>query len=361
VFALKSRISSGFLNSLEIEPLEQQQMPRLAAFLAQAFGPDTPPGFVDSSFMKWKFFEPYPGWEQRRSYVVQQKQTIVAHASLWPTIFLCSGTELRCGHILDWAGSPSAPGAGITIYRHLLEMTESAFVVGGSEQAKRLLPRIGFQTQGVQRTYVRVVRPWKQFRSRPFSSPIRDLGRLARNTFWSLGAIPSLDDWSAQPSHQADSTLDFLVSSWKPVSYCVGKRSAALVNYLLGCPLARNVLYNLTCSGKRVGYFILNTLGGQCRIVDMFIGSEERETWQKAYSVALRTAAAMPHVCEVAAVASAHWLCDALESLGLHRRQEKLIFIYDPRRRTVGVPPFLIQMVDSDAFYMHSPSFPYFT
>jgi hypothetical protein len=344
-----------------IRPLGEPQLPQVSRLLSNVFGPGMLPAFVDSLFLQWKFFEPFPEWDTHRSYIIEQDDDIVAHACLWPSVFQCASAEVRCSHILDWAARPSAKGSGVTIYRHLMGLTEASFVVGGSDQAQRLLPRLGFKLQGTQRLYARVVRPWAQFRSRQISSPLREVGRLLRNAVWSLGAKSPPAEWSAQPASTAGEELDRLTCRWRPQSYCSGKRSAALVNYLLRCPIAKADFYVIYRAGVSAGYFILNRVGGQCRIVDVFIGSEDREAWRSAYALIVQTAAAIEGVCEVAATASLPWLGEVLQSVGFRLRQEKPIFLYDPEKRFAGLPPLLIQMVDSDAFFLHDPSYPYLT
>ena len=353
---MNTRISPA--SSLQITPLEERRLFEVLQFLAGVFGPDTPAELLDARAAHWKYFEPYPGWEGARSYVVDQADAIVAHASLWPTVFTCSIDAVRCGHILDWAGSRSAPGAGTAIYQHLMGLGDAAFVVGGSDQAKRLLPRMGFRLYGQQAFYARVVRPWKQFQSRPRSSLARELARLARNTIWSIGNVRWPQGWTVTPPAKAPDDID---STWQPQSFCRGRRSSALVNYLLGCPVAVNQLHQIRHNGRNMGYFMLNSFGGQCRIVDLFLESEDRQAWQAAYQVAFLTAARIPGTCEVSAVASLPWLGSILAGLGFKLRQEKPIFLHDPKKRCAGLPPFLIQMVDSDAFFLHSPFYPFLT
>src|ERR1700722_2995523 len=355
------RASSEAHPAVSIQPLSERQLPQVSRFLTNAFGAGMLPAFVDPAFLEWKFFEPYPGWDAHRGYLIQQDDEIVAHACLWPSVFHCSSGEFQSSHILDWAASPSAAGCGITIYQHLLGLTEAAFVVGGSDQAKRLLPRLGFRAQGVQRFYAKVVRPWNQFRSRSISFSLREAARLARNTLWSLGASSTPEGWQAQPTGEAGEALDRLTSSWKPESYCAGKRSAAWLKHILRCPIGKIKLYNICRHEQIAGYFILNTLGGQCRIIDLFLDQESADTWRLAYILALQSAIEIPTVCEVVATASLPWTGEVLEGLGFRLRQEKPIFIYDPGQKLEGLPPLNVQMVDSDAFFLHDPSYPYLT
>jgi hypothetical protein len=344
-----------------IQRLEERHVPQLRHLLAQTFGVDVPSGFYESPFLRWKFFDPFPGWNASRSYVLCQEDNVMAHASLWPTVFQCNWAEVRCPHILDWAASPAAKGSGVAIYRYLMDLGDSAFVVGGSDHARRLLPRIGFKRYGTQQLYAKVIRPWTQFRSQPFSSPIRDLARLVRNIGWSVGGQRLTAGWSIKCISAPDQTIDELLSSWKPHSYCSGRRSAAFINYILGCPIANNRFFLIHRDGRPAGYFILNLVGRQSRIIDVFLDCEERAAWQAAYALAVQQASGLRGVCEIVGVASLPWLSELFTRAGFRLRQEKPIFLYDPRNQYGSLPPLLIQMVDSDAFFLYSPSYPYFT
>ena len=93
----------------------------------------------------------------------------------------------------------------------------------------------------------------------------------------------------------------------------------------------------------------------------MFLASEDSGLWRSAYGVALATASAIPGACEVVAVATGPWLGESLASLGFHMRGENPVFVYDRAQRFARLPSPLIQMVDSDAFLMYDPSYPYLT
>ncbi len=49
--------------------------------------------------------------------------------------------------IIDWAASKTAPGAGVAIYQHVLKLTDGLIGVGGSDDAQRVLPRMGFKAR----------------------------------------------------------------------------------------------------------------------------------------------------------------------------------------------------------------------
>lgn len=349
------------VSSMRIQPLEERFLPAVRDLLERTFGPDVTPGWYESAFLRWKFFDQFPGWAGDRSYVVLQADKVVAHACLWPTVFCSQAVEVRCSHILDWAANPAAKGSGVAVYKELMALSGAAFVVGGSDQAQRLLPRMGFRLYGTQRVYAKVIRPWRQFRSRAITSPLRDGARLARNIYWSWGTMPLPGGWDAQLADRPGGDVDRLTSDWKPSSFGSGKRSSALIEYFLKCPVANNRFYNIKHNGTAVGYFILNLLGGHCRIVDIFLNTEETDSWRAACALAVKEACSYPEVCEVAAYASVPWLAQVLEHCGFRQRRGKPIFLFDPSNQCSAMPPLLVQMVDSDAFFLQNPSDPYFT
>jgi hypothetical protein len=343
--------------SLEITPARRQDLAEIARQMEVAFGADLPAQFLRQSFLEWKFFVPRSDWDGPRSYVVRHGERIVSHACVWPTVFEYSGGCVGASHLIDWLADPSAPGAGIAVYQHLRRLTGVLLAIGGSPQARRLLPKIGFAPYGTLETYARVIRPWNQFACRPRGALWRELARLGRNTAWSLGKLPKPDGgWSVQPATRA-----YEFPPAPPRTYGIGRRSADHINYLLGCPAAACRYYVLVKSGVPRGYFVLNPVGGQCRIVDVRVHSEERCDWQSAYRCAARAAAELASTCEVTVASALPWVAEILRRDGFRQRGEKPVVLYDPAGRLRGAPPLHLQMVDSDAFFLYSPSYPFVT
>jgi hypothetical protein len=346
----------------EIIPAAPARQAEIARFLSGIFGPDVPAGFWDPHFLAWKFFDPHPAWEGARSYIVEQEGAIVAHACVWPIPFRSDNTRLACTHLIDWAATPAAPGAGIAVYRKLMQMSGAVLAIGGSDQARRVLPKIGFKPLGSVSRYARVIRPWRRYRTRPRGSFAREVVRLGRNTLWSLApksAAPR--EWSCRPIPRAGAELDVLLKKPVPDSFTSGDRSAAALNYLLDCPLAPSRLFVIEHSTAVRGYFLLNTIAGQCRIIDLFVDSASPADWQAACRLAVRQAAAEPETCELVTFSSLPWISSILESEGFHKRDERPTMLFDPAGTFSAAPQLHLQMADSDACFLSSPSFPYLT
>jgi hypothetical protein len=287
---------------------------------------------------------------------------IAAHACVWPIAFrLPAGTVNSC-HLLDWAAAPAVVGAGVTLYQELMRRAGFVIAIGGSDQAKRVLPKLGFRPYAQLEYYARVVRPWRQYRTRPRPSVLRELLRFGRNLAWSLQpSSPPDESWSAEPATSAGAWLDELVSQWQPAKVSWGFRSAELVNYVLLCPAARCRVFSIRRAGVPRGYFVLNQIGGQVRIVDLLVSSESQADWRNACQLAFRIASAASGCCEVVFAVSLPWLAAILRECGFHQRHVRPVLVYDRDQVLAGAPPLHLQMVDSDAFFLPGPSYPFLT
>jgi hypothetical protein len=357
--ALRQQNSAEQMETVALDPSELEL---IAAFLTPLFAPGLPAELLSRSLLEWKLFAPRPDWRQPRSYVVRRHGEIVAHAAVWPSEFHLPAGTLRCGHLVDWAASASSAGSGVTLYQHLMRLPQVVFAIGGSAQARRLLPRIGFTPYGKVQSFARVVRPWKQFTSRPGSAGWRAVARLGRNTAWSIRALPAAGKgWYASPFPSAEPLANVLADPAGLQRFLPGRRTPAVVDYLLACPVAKYSLCAISGPNGAAGYFLLNRIGGQCRIIDMQLNTDEPEHWRMAYRLASCTAVEQPAVCEIVAATALEWLSAILEEDGYVLRQDTPVHLFDPAKHLAGTPPLHFQMVDWDAFYRYDPSFPYLT
>ncbi len=338
-----------------------EQQNAVAQLLKSVFGPETSPRLLSSEVLQWKFFSPRPGSTGSRSYVLEEDGEIQAHLCELPISFLSPYGEIRSCTFVDWAARPEAKGAGVQIFQYLMEQHETVLTIGGTVQARRLFPKLDFRHYGTLDTFARVVRPWRQHCTRPHRTGWRDLARLARNTFWSIPP-PTLaeHEWMATPISDIDHLPEkaFRVAASK---FCLGIRSASWLQYLLNCPVMNCSLFVLAKASLPRGYFLLNQVGGQCRIVDLAIDSESPPDWEAAYLVAVSVAAKRKTTCEISAVSSLPWLSEALRTIGFRLRGQTAVMLHDPGRRLAGAPPLHLRMTDNDACFLYSESYPYLT
>ena len=346
---------------LQIEqtlPLEQGA---LAQFLLSIFdaNPDAP--FVDPELMRWKYFEPCADWNGSRSIVLKQRGQIVAHGGIFPVAFLTQEKEVAGIHLIDWAASPSVPGAGVLLLRKVSSLTDVLLVIGGSIETRQVLPKIGFQLRADLQVYARVIRPWAQLRACAFKgwkAPFR----LVRNVLWSLAPTPSLPkEWSAAQIPQFDESVLPILRSRATREFTPCKRTVGMLNYMLGCPGAVFSAFLLLKAKELRGYFILSSVGRQCRVADILVNSNVPADWRAAFAIATRTAAGNPETCEVEAVSSIPLVSDAISHNGFHLRERCPIFLYDPKGLLADAPRVHINLLDGEGSYLNDPAHPFLT
>src|SRR5947209_6958375 len=118
-------MTSQFMAS---QPSEQ---PAIAEFLRTTFHASADLSSFRQDVLHWKYFSDHPDWPGTRSYVVKKDGRIVAHGGVWPLTFATAGAELNVIHLVDWAASPSAAGAGVGLLRKLASMTDVLLTIGG--------------------------------------------------------------------------------------------------------------------------------------------------------------------------------------------------------------------------------------
>jgi hypothetical protein len=344
--------------TLELHRTELPELDAVANLLLSAF--NAPPGaaFADLELLRWKYFEPGPQWQGSRSYVMRKDDLIHAHCAVWPLNLHFAGKEISCLCYIDWANRSDLPGAGFMLKKKLMKLSDTSIVVGGSAETREIVPRLGFVHVSEVESFGRVVRPWKQYRSRPAEAVLKGAARFARNASWSFFARSvAPKNWSAERIESFSSPLNDDVDTEHPTTW----RDAGYLNFWLRCPASTVSAYEMRKDGNGIGYFLLSLVGGQARIADIRINSRESEDWQAAYGLAANTAAEHPETCEILAVASTKIASESLKADGFRYRGGSPLFLYDPEKKLAGCPPLFWNMIDGDAAYLHDPAFPYVT
>jgi hypothetical protein len=344
-----------------------EDLPELTEFLLGVFHASSDAPFVQPEMMRWKYFTPRPDWSGSRSYVMRSEGRIFAHGCVSPVAFrpraaAAGAPGLVTGmRVIDWAGGRQVAAAGVRIMRELAGFTDTVLAIGGSPDAVRVFPKMGFQHCGNVEVFARVVRPWRQFRSDPYPRGWKAPLRLARSTLFSLTPLPGAPaGWTCQALTAFDPSICAALE-FQAASFTTTARSPALLNYMLGCPGAAFSGFLLR-QGERVrGYFLLSHVAGQTRIAEVRVDSEGVEDWHAAFALATRQAAADPATCEIVAVASIRQAIESLRRNGYRFRRHDPIFLLDPRRRLAGVPDLNLDLLVGDESYLHVPSYPFET
>jgi hypothetical protein len=343
---------------LEFHSTEVTDLEDLRTALTKGFGAPPDSSFVDPALLNWKYFERGPDWDGSRSYVLLKDGIIKAHCGVWPMNLEFGDKQISCNSYVDWVSERDTPGAGLILKKKLMAMTEVGIVVGGTEDTRAVVPRIGFKHVSDVTTFARVIRPLQQYIKRPPEQIFKGVARLVRNTSWSvLSRTQSSDQWTAQ---QVDSFGDW-VGQVNESEFPMPRRTASYLNFWLRCPAARVRGFSIHLSGERRGYFLLSQVANQTRIADLRVFSNNVTDWSAAYGLAVSTAAQDKNTSEILAIASTAVAEKSLRNNGFRDRGRDPLFVYDPKGRLAGAKPMFVNLIDGDGAYLFDPAYPFVT
>jgi hypothetical protein len=333
-----------------IRPAERKDIPALAKFLARVYKFAPSDHHADPQFLEWKYLRPGHDRARSRSYLLEKEGGIVAHCGICPVTFhLPGGTTVNSATMMDWAADPSSPGVGIRLFRNLMEMTATSFVIGGAPATRLIVPRIGFRPAGEASIYAAWLRPWREFRTRPFSGrsalrllhgfshPLRNRHRA--DTGWELTAISLFDE----------SILPLLSTTKRNWTFC--QRTLADLNHLLQCPHLKMQGFLLKRQGQLVGSFVIGKAGWEARLLDLVLDSDRIEDWSLACAAVTEAARLDPQICRIRIQATFPVLRDALGQNGYWLQYNEPIMIHDPTKVLDRAFPVSFQLFDGDSGY----------
>jgi hypothetical protein len=299
--------------------------------------------------LDWKCCAPHPFWEGGRGYALRYKGELAAFGCLVPCRFLTGAATVTSCCVIDWAATKTVPGAGVMLYREIQQLTGAMINIGGTEDARAVLPRMGFRAAQQVDIYTRVLRPWQHFHQTPtrdWKSPLRlardyrELARPARTTSLTLRRLDRFDH-----SHAA------LMPDPAVTGAVVCARTPELLNYCLACPAAKMEAWLFERDRAPIGYCLLSRVGRQCRIADLWIRSSDQRAWSEAYAAATTAARSAPQTTEVQVAASLPRQTAAVRQAGYRLTNLEPLFVLDPRAALAGRTDLAISLLENDAWY----------
>jgi hypothetical protein len=348
-------MNSGF----ELRGAVRADRDEVAAFLGEIFKFPADTFFIRPEVLDWKYFQPRSDWVTPRSWIVKSDGRVVAHMGAVPFRIPSSRGIVDGLHPIDWAAAPDFAGVGALLFRNLTRRFPVMLALGGTSDAQKVTPSMGFSPIGQADVYARSVRPWNQLRGNPWPSA-RGFARVLRRTVQSFAFGAPHHGWSA------DAVETFSEADLEATAGIPGDRvaflepTAATLNMALACPGGNCRGFTLSSRGKRAGYLILSRPDGQVRVTDLRIRSQEPQDWAAAYSVALSLAREDSGCNEMMSFGSTDLVRGALAANGFLRVGSRVIRLFDRGKILKDLPPLQLQSITTDAFFLTSPSRPYY-
>ncbi len=333
-----------------IRTTERKDLPALAQFLVRVYKFDPADHHADPKLLEWKYLDGMPGREGNRSYLLEKDGQIVAHCGACPVTFhLPDGTTVKSLTMMDWAADASVPGAGVSLFRKLMGVAPTSFVIGGAPATRQILPRIGFRSSGEALTFSAWLRPWREFQTRSRSP--RSAQRLLHGfTHPARNRRQASIGWDFAPVSQFDDSLLPVLNNTK-LRWTFCRRTLADLNHLMKCPHLEMRGFLLKRQGQLMGYFIIGRAAWEARLFDLVVNSEDAKDWNLACAMVTQAAQLDPEICRIRALASFPMSMRALEWNGYWCQYKEPIVIYDPANALGHAFPIGFQLLDGDSGY----------
>jgi hypothetical protein len=303
--------------------------------------------------LRWRYWLPRADWPEPRSYILTQGSTPIAHGAVVPGAWLSGSRRLRVVHAIDWVAQRGAVGAGAMLMKYIGQRADALLAVGGSAETRRLLPNLGFRAAGAVHGYVRTLHPLRLLKDAG-GHPLRRLYRAARAAARVLGAprAPPADWVSRRLTAATLHELSAVLPASRP-GLAVGERSVALFAYALECPILPLAVHLVERAGRARGYFLLTSAPGQVRIGDCWLDSDDVGDWSAMLALAVAEATADPQAAEIVGWANDTLTARALEACGFRGMGATGMLLRPTGETALPEEPLRVQMIDSDAAYLH--------
>jgi len=341
--------NSGVMQRL-VRPSTAEDLPSiLELFVSSGLRPNIAPPELE-----WKYWQPRGDWPGPRSLVLADGEELLAHGALIPGRCAWSTHRIGIVHVIDWAARASAVGAGVALMRHIGRATPALLAIGGSAQTQQILPFIGFRDLGCITGYVRTLHPLRLLRAAAVPTA-RRLPRVARSIVWKLAApARGSAGWQTRALERGEVEAVAAVLPAPVRGMAIIERSVELFRYMLSCPVVPLRLFAVEKSDRTRGYFLLAAAPGQVRIADCWMDSDDPADWRAMILCAVERAKQDPQAAEVVIWANDPLLAGTLIECGFHARHQ--IGMRLRARDAAASPPLplRVQMLDSDAAFLHA-------
>jgi hypothetical protein len=283
--------------------------------------------------------------------VLARGDALLAHGAVIPGLCQWNGGQLHTAHVIDWVARPGAIGAGGTLMKQLSRLADAMLTIGGSDDTRAILPRIGFRSAGTATSLVRSLRPLRRaFMPQPVTWRLP--ARLARAFYWFATAPRhNATGWTCS-AVDADGVGTVEIPECRDLDRAaVMIRTVSDLRHASDCPTAHTRAYTVAGpTGQPTGFFVLARVRGQARLADIALNSDDDHHWQALIQLAIDRACEDATATEIAVLSSDPSVVRHLQRNGFHVRGSQPILLMTPAVRAPPKDPIVVSMLDNDAY-----------
>ncbi|MDR3619546.1 MAG: acetyltransferase [Paludisphaera borealis] len=347
----------------DIRPLQSDDLDALSRFLTSGFNAAADADFAAPEVLRWKYLESMGDSQEPepRSYIAcDESGAIVGHLGICPTAFTSSAIEggrVPALHMIDWLGSPTRRGVGVSLMRKVNEIASVQFGLGGSRAGRDVAERSGYELLQPIWVYQRMLRPARWARLSGLGSP-RQAARIARDLakHYLNRPAPIRSQLELVPASTFGAEVADIAS--RAAKHAVlTERTPERLNYFLRFPRqAMSGFIFRDPSGRTRGFALLNMLPQPRtqivvgKVVDCLLDDADPDL-RHAASLLLSRELTRQGADVAEAYTGAPWTTEGLRRAGYVARHPLDFHLRDPKRLIPRDRPFHFTPIEGDYAY----------
>jgi hypothetical protein len=339
-----------------VRPMERTDQDAVCRLLTRTFGGhrharDWRP------VLEWLYFS-HPGHGDPRAFVVAEGESVVGHIGTIRSELRQGSTTVTVVQPVNWVADPGRKIGlqSLELMRRAIATGDIAFTIGGSDDTRRIVPKLGFNNQLSIDRYIKVFRPLAFLRNS------RSAGQLARNggklgVFLAKTAFRHAFPWRRPPRrctpYQVSDAGARMLAEQPPAL-----RNALNPEFLAwyrDCPAGRvHALRCLSGDGATVGsaMVIVKTCNGErCATLLNVEPCVDDESGWNGLLESVDTFLKDQRVTHVNAIATYRPWRRALEHHGYCRLTKLPLWVYDRSKRLADVAEWHLTAMEGDLGY----------
>jgi hypothetical protein len=339
----------------EITNFAPEEVAEVSRFLIENFGAPENAAFAAPDVLRWKYFDRRAHLDVPRGFVARQEGRLVCFGGICTSSFHVGGDkdfEVSTMHGIDWISLKEQANIGALVMMRGLRQTETAYALGGTSDAQRMVEAAGYRLVTTVPVFRRVLRPSHQLRA-PGSWGLRvvrsarDAVQLAVSRNYNLCNIILKNVCSFGME------VDALLEEAEP-GMVFTRRRPDVLNHYLRYPRPALSGWLLEQEGRAIGFALLGVVPrGKVRvgkIVECFLPGSDPVLWRTAI-VALTEELKKQGADFALACGSNDWTAAALEAAGYRALHRLGLWLRDRKKRIPHAGSWHVTFLEADYAY----------
>jgi hypothetical protein len=346
--------------------MEREDIAAVGQLLDKAFGVRNPIYSKWSRLIDWMYFSSAIKDQIPRAFVIADKNSIIGHIGLTLSEFTYGEQSFRIVHTGNWAIDPDHK-AGMLSLRLIMKASslgDAAIIIGGTDDAQHIFPKVGFKKQLNMDRFIKVIRPMEYIHlsmSHSHRQLVRNIGKMTMSLinsplspFMVKGKRPrSVYQMKESNGQDAPNVPGSDLDAVSPPRRVLrNKLNADYMNWYRQCPQEEvHILKFYSGDKKLVGQVTTGILSRSgCRYanlvnVDTFV--DDPSAWSDILDGTERFLRDKG-VSHINTLATYEPFCTALREKGYCRVNRLPLWVYDKDNNLAGIEAWHITFIEGD-------------